>query len=257
MSEDATCNVICLKWGTRYPAAYTNTLYRSVKKHLHRPFRFVCVTDDPTGLDEGIDAQPFPPNPGYKDERQWPGIFSKLAITQDGFADLKGPTLFLDVDVVIMDDIDCFFDYKPGENCIIHNWIEWHKTLFRKRPEIGNSSIFRFEAGKSGYIYETFIKEFDRAHDKSQFPTEQAFLTYAMKQKGVNWWPYDWAQSYKRCCRPIFPLNLFVAPKPPKTRILVFHGNPDPDQAVVGFDDGKAHHKVLPAPWIEDYWKLS
>ena len=56
MSEDATCNVICLKWGTRYPAAYTNTLYRSVKKHLHRPFRFVCVTDDPTDLDEGIDA---------------------------------------------------------------------------------------------------------------------------------------------------------------------------------------------------------
>ena len=257
MSEDATCNVICLKWGTRYPAAYTNTLYRSVKKHLHRPFRFVCVTDDPTGLDEGIDAQPFPPTPGYKTEKAWPGIFSKLAITQDGFANLKGPTLFLDVDVVIMDDIDCFFDYKPGENCIIHNWIEWHKTLFRKRPEIGNSSIYRFEAGKSGYIYDTFIREFDRAHDKTQFPTEQAFLTYAMKQKGVNWWPYDWAQSYKRCCRPIFPLNLFVAPKPPKTKILVFHGNPDPDQAVVGFDDGKAHHKTLPAPWIEDYWKLS
>ena len=104
MNKDATCNVICLKWGTRYPAAYTNTLFRSVKKHLHRPFRFVCVTDDPTGLDEGIDAVPFPANPGYKDEKEWPGIFSKLAITQDGFANLEGPTLFLDVDVVIMDD---------------------------------------------------------------------------------------------------------------------------------------------------------
>ena len=163
------------------------------------------------------------------------------ASSEAGFANLKGPTLFLDVDVVIMDDIDCFFDYKPGENCIIHNWIEWHKTLFRKRPNIGNSSIYRFEAGKSGYIYDTLIREFDRAHDKSQFPTEQAFLTYAMKK--VNWWPYDWAQSYKRCCRPIFPLNLFVAPKPPKTKILVFHGNPDPDQAVVGFFDPQ---KLLP-----------
>lgn len=254
MSEQTTCNVICLKWGTRYPAAYTNTLYRSVKKHLHRPFRFVCVTDDPTGLDEGIDAQPFPPNPGYKDPDDWPGIFAKLAILQDGFANLQGPTLFMDVDVVIMDDIDCFFDYKPGENCIIHNWIEWHKTLFRKRPNIGNSSVFRFEAGKSGYIFDTFIREFEAAHDHKKYPTEQAFLTYAMKQ--VNWWPYEWVQSYKRGCRPIFPLNLFVAPKPPKTRILVFHGHPDPDQAVVGFDDGKMRHKVLPAPWIEDYWKL-
>ena len=134
MSEETTCNVICLKWGTRYPAAYTNTLYRSVKKHLHRPFRFVCVTDNPEGLDEGIDAQPFPPDPEPDGNHGWPNIFAKLAILQDGFANLKGPTLFLDVDVVIMDDIDCFFDYKPGENCIIHNWIEWHKTIFRKRP---------------------------------------------------------------------------------------------------------------------------
>ena len=151
MNQDATCNVICLKWGTRYPASYTNTLYRSVKKHLHRPFRFVCITDDPTGLDEGIDIEPFPADPGVI--TKWPDIYVKLLVFQDGFANLKGPTLFMDVDVVIMDDIDCFFDYKPGENCIIHNWIEWHKTLFRKRPAIGNSSIFRFEAGKSQYIY--------------------------------------------------------------------------------------------------------
>lgn len=253
MNEDANCNIICLKWGTRYPASYTNTLYRSVKKHLHRPFRFVCITDDPTGLDEGIDIEPFPADPGVKAPFKWPDIYVKLLVFQDGFANLKGPTLFMDVDVVIMDDIDCFFDYKPGENCIIHNWIEWHKTLFRKRPAIGNSSIFRFEAGKSHYIYEKFMSDIEWAMDRSIFPTEQAFLTYAMKE--VNWWPEEWVRSFKRYCRPAFPFNLFVAPKPPKTRILVFHGAPDPDQAVVGFDDGKIHHKSLPAPWIEDYWK--
>lgn len=254
MSENPTYNVICLKWGTRYPASYTNALYSSVRKHLHRPFRFVCVTDDATGLDENIDAQPFPANPDPSGTSKWPNIFSKLAILQDGFAQLKGPTLFLDVDVIIMDDIDCFFEYKPGENCIIHNWIEWHKTLFRKRPDIGNSSIFRFEAGKSGYIYDTFIREYDEATDPTKYPTEQAYLTHAMKK--VNWWPSDWAMSYKRVCRPWFPFNLFVAPKAPKTKILVFHGQPDPDQAIVGYNDGKAHHKILPAPWIETYWQL-
>lgn len=249
MSESTTGNVICLKWGTRYPAAYTNELYRAVKKNTTRSIRFICVTDDPTGLDEGIEAVDFPPNPGYNN---WPNIFSKLAILQDGFANLQGPTLFLDVDVVIMGNIDCFFDYMPGKNCIIHNWIEWHKTLFRKRPHIGNSSIFRFEGGKSGYIYETFLKEFDEANDQSKYPTEQAFLTHAMKE--VYWWPEEWARSFKRTCRPVFPLNLFVTPKKPDTRILVFHGNPDPDQAVAGFDDGKLHHKVLPCSWISEYW---
>ena len=181
MSEAPSCNIICLKWGTRYPASYTNILYHSVKRHLHRPFRFLCITDDPTGLDEGIDTTPLPENPGYP-EGQWPNIFCKLAMLKDGFGDLQGPTMFMDVDVVIMGDLDRFFDYEPGKNCIIHNWIEWHKTIFRARPHIGNSSVFRFEAGKSGYIFETFLREFAEANDQSKYPTEQAFLTHAMKE---------------------------------------------------------------------------
>lgn len=250
MSEAPSCNIICLKWGTRYPAWYTNNLYKAVKAHLHRPFRFVCVTDDSEGLEEGIEAVPFPPNPGYE---RWPDIFAKLAILEDGFANLKGPTLFLDVDVVIMGDLDCFFDYKPGKNCIIHNWIEWHKTIFRKRPHIGNSSCFRFEAGQSGYIFDTFIREFKEANDKSIYPTEQAFLTHAMKE--VYWWPEEWVRSFKRTCRPVFPLNLICTPREPDTKILVFHGAPDPDEAIEGFKDGKLHHKTLPAKWITKYWK--
>ena len=46
-------NVLCLKWGDRYPAFYVNRLYAAVKRNLRRPFRFVCVTDDPTGLADG------------------------------------------------------------------------------------------------------------------------------------------------------------------------------------------------------------
>lgn len=251
MQDTSPCNVVCLKWGTRYPAAFTNILYHSVKRHLTRPLRFVCVTDDPTGLDDGVEAVPLAPNPGYPEDK-WPNIFMKLAILQDGFADLRGPTLFLDVDVVIMGDLDCFFDYRPGKNCIIHNWIEWHKTLFRPRPAIGNSSVFRFEAGSGNGIYETFLKEFEQANDRNLYPTEQAFLTHAMRE--VCWWPEEWVRSYKRTCRPAFPLNLVRAPRKPDTKILVFHGAPDPDQALAGFVGKKLHHRILPAPWIRDDW---
>ena len=245
------CNIICLKWGTRYPVEYTNRLYRSVKKHLSRPFRFLCVTDDPKGLDNGIEAVEIAENPGYEAE-MWPNIFIKLCIFKDGFANLEGPTLFFDVDVVIMQDLDCFFDYKPGKNCIIHNWLPRRKTLFRGLPHIGNSSLFRFEAGKSGYIYDTFLREFQQANDRSCYPTEQAFMTHAMKE--VYWWPTEWALSFKRHCVPCFPLNLLHAPHKPDTKVLVFHGLPDPDQAIVGFNDGVLRHRTLPAPWIADYW---
>lgn len=244
-------NIVCLKWGTRYPAEYTNRLYRSVKRHLSRPFRFVCVTDDPSGLEEGVDAVEFAQNPGF-DAGKWPNVFMKLCLFKEGFADLEGPTLFFDVDVVIMEDLDCFFDYKPGKNCIIHNWLPWRKTLFRGLPHIGNSSLFRYEAGRSGYVYDVFVREFQQANDHSCYPTEQAFLTHAMEE--VYWWPDEWVLSFKRHCVPVFPLNLLRAPRKPDTKVLVFHGLPDPDQATVGFNDGVLHHRTLPAPWIADYW---
>ena len=48
-----TVNILTLKWGDRYGADYVNRLYRGVKAHLHRPFRFVCVTDDPADAING------------------------------------------------------------------------------------------------------------------------------------------------------------------------------------------------------------
>ena len=256
MSTDASVNIICLKWGTRYPARYTNILYASVKRHLHRPFRFVCFTDDASELDPGIDPQPLPECP---DERllsygRWPNIFVKLCLFRDGLAGLRGPTLFFDVDVVIQQDLDPFFDYAPGKNCMIHNWIERRKQILRRRPAIGNSSCFRFEAGQSGYIYETFLREMDAALDRSQYPTEQAFMTHAMGE--VHWWPDAWIKSFKRTCVPFFPFNLFLTPRKPNTRVLVFHGNPDPDVALQGFKAKRIHNSTKPCPWILDDWHL-
>lgn len=250
----AGVNVICLKWGTRYPALFTNILYASVKRHLHRPFRFVCFTDNPAGLMEGVEAAPIPECPNPELLGQWPNIFVKLCLFRDGLADLHGPTLFFDVDVVIQQDIDCFFDYLPGKNCMIHNWVELRKRLFRRRPAIGNSSCFRFEAGQSGYIYETFLREMPQALDHTLYTTEQAFMTHAMRE--VHWWPEAWVKSFKRTCRAPYPFNFLLSPKKPNTRVLVFHGNPDPDVAAAGFTSDRWHRFVRPCPWILDDWRL-
>lgn len=249
---NSSVNIICLRWGNRYPVYYVNSLYRGVKKHLRRPFRFVCVTDQTSGYDDAIEAVPFPENPGMS---FWPNVFAKLMITADGFANLKGATLFLDIDIIIKNDIDCFFDYKPGKNIIIHNWLEWRKTIFRKAPDVGNSSVFRFEAGKSQYICDQFLKEKDKAVDQAYFRTEQAFLTYAMRE--CYWWPNEWVQSFKRHCQRPFPLNYLLQPSLPReARILVFHGRPDPSQAREGYRDKKIHHYVKPTEWIAKYWPL-
>lgn len=252
-STDQPVNIICLKYGTRYPASYVNKLHAGVKRHLKRPFVFHCVTDDPTDLNSEVRVIPFPENPGIK--CWWPHILVKLMLTQDGFGGLSGPTLFLDVDIVIMDSMDSFFDYEPGRFCIIHNWVNLRKRMLGRRPAVGNSSVFRFDAGPaSDMIYQTFLAEMERAEDTSIFNTEQAFLTYAMKDP--VWWPDSWVRSYKWNCRPTFPMNLFKVPQAPEgCKILVFHGKPDPEEAVAGYKGKKPHHRVLAADWILEHWK--
>ena len=259
-------NVLCLKWGTYYTADYVNRLYAGVKRNLRMPFRFVCVTDDATGLRPEVEAVPLPPDPkvpGTYVPRPWPNIFAKLALFKDGFAGLQGPTLFLDIDLLVTGPLERFFLYRPGDFCIIHNWVERRKSIFRPRPPIGNSSCFRFDAGRSNGVWETFLREKEDPAQKGRFRLgSQKFQTYAMMRTGkVSWWPERWVCSFKRQLVPLFPLNKIFRPwRPGKdVSIVAFHGQPDLPQALAGYriKDGqkvKPHLTCRPARWILDYW---
>ena len=261
--SDAKVNILTLKWGDRYSAEYVNRIYRGVKAHLKRPFRFVCATDDRSGLVDGIEPVALPEKPaelkklyGYVN-KGWPMIYVKLCIFRKGFADLSGPTLFLDIDQIITGDLDRFFDYRPGEFCIIRNWIELRKRLFRKVPFCGNSSCFRFDAGeKSDYIYRKFIEEIDFALDDEKFTTEQAYMTHAVGFDKVNFWPDNFVRSFKRSCTWPWPLNHFLEPRfNPDTGILCFHGHPSPTEAIEGFRGHRLNTWTKPCAWVRELWE--
>jgi len=240
----AMVNVICMKWGTKFGPEWVNKLRSMVRRHLHRPHRFVCFTDDPTGItEEGIEIKPLPEMdlpPGK--ERGW----RKLSTFQKPLFDLEGPTLFLDVDLVIVDDIDCFFDY-PGEFCIIKDWGRpWRIT--------GNSSVYRFEANAHPDIYANFMENIDRV--KREVRNEQEYLTREIHRQGkLTYWPREWCVSFKHTCMSLPPLNFIRVPQIPKgAKIVVFHGNPNPPEALVGKGKGLIRY-VRPTPWVADHWK--
>ena len=262
--ENERVNVLCLKWGNRYPACYVNRLYQGVKRNLSRPFRFVCVTDSTEGLLPEIETVPFPENPDVQG-RGWPNIFIKLVLFRKGFANLSGPTLFLDVDVLVCGSLDRFFDYAPGDFCIIYNWIERRKRIFRKVPEIGNSSCFRFDAGSdaANRVYEIFLRDKGRKDLWAKYLSfgSQKFQTRAMREAGaVRWWPDAWVCSFKRQCIPPFPLNKFLVPRFRKgSSVIAFHGKPDITEVIEGYQaDGTlrtTHLTCLPTPWVKDLWQ--
>ena len=253
MATDETVNILTLKWGTKYGPEYVNRLYSGVRRHLARDFRFCCFTDDPSGVRAEVEAHPIPPFDVPAAWRRTPWL--KLVLFRDGLAGLTGPSLFLDLDILITGRLDDLFTFAPRRPCIIHDWERMTQRLFRRHGEPGNSSVFRFESGKSGAILERFMVERDQALARYRTVVEQRYLAEALGPHRA-WWPRDWVVSFKRHCIPAFPRNLITPPRlPGNARIVVFHGRPNPHEAVVGYRGTRPHRSCLPAPWIDEHWR--
>jgi hypothetical protein len=230
----STRNVLCIKWGRKYGSEYVNRLYRGVESNLSRPFRFVCLTDDPSGIVSGVQALPIPATPFDKTAFDQPRAWRKVCLYKPGVAGLEGDTLFLDLDVVVMGPLDDFFAYAPGSYCVIHDWLERRRAWMPGRDgQVGNTSVFRFDPRRHNRVYTFFEQNSDWV--LRTFRIEQQYASYALKSE-MAFWPYSWVVSFKRSCRPRFPLNLIREPyEPHDARILVFHGYPLPEQAIAGF----------------------
>ena len=76
-------NVICIKWGDKFGAEYVNRLYKMVEKNLTLPHRFVCFTDKPEGILEGVEIRPLP---ALNDEGLPEKAWKKLGLFTDELA---------------------------------------------------------------------------------------------------------------------------------------------------------------------------
>ena len=235
-------NVICIKWGTKFGADYVNRLHKMVEKNLSIPHRFVCFTDNSEGFDEGIEVRDLPE---FKEKNIPDKAWRKLSLFNKELADLSGTALFLDLDIVIKEDLDAFFEVE-GDFIIIKDW-DFPKDI------IGNSSVFRFEIGKHPYVLENFYKEDENIRDR--YKNEQAFLSYQIYNNGtLKYWDKSWCVSFKRKCLQPFPLNFFKEPIDPEgAKIVVFHGRPNPVQAREGFMGKGGLRYVKPTTWLDKY----
>ena len=236
-------NVLCMKWGTKYPADYVNRLYSMVARNIRRPFRFVCLTDDNSDLSENIEFFPLPELSVNLSgpERGW----NKLSVFSQELYDLKGKVLCLDLDLIITGDLDDLFDY-PGAVMIIKDWV--------KRDGTGNSSVYRFEVGAHPEVLSEFEASFEKI--KAVYRNEQEYLSAILMQKNaLVYWPDKWCRSFKRHC--LRPWSFFISREtkiPADARVIVFHGKPDPHDAIGG-ESGKWYRRFKPATWINEHWR--
>ena len=242
-------NVLCIKWGKKYGPQYVNKLHSMVRRHLTRPHRFVCLTDDPVGINPGIEVKPIPAVGFSEFDTRQPWTFGhgwlKLTSFADPLYDLHGRTLFLDLDIVIVDNIDGFFDL-PGEFCVIKEW--------DKQDGTGNTSVYLYRIGAHADVLQYLKNGYPQA--VTQVRNEQEFITqYLARQGKVSYWPASWCVSFKRHCVPRGLMSWVRAPSiPPGAKIVAFHGKPNPPDAIAG-DSGKWYRRVPPTPWVAEHWR--
>jgi hypothetical protein len=248
-------NVACMKWGQKYPASYVNNLYRGVTRWMDRDFRFLCFTDDTTGLDAGIETRPMPVEP-FADAFEYgrtrkgrKGAWRKISLLKPGLAGMTGQLVIFDIDVVITGPLGPIVDHAPDKVAFRREW-----RYARLGLQGGHGSVYTFKPELHPYLYDEFaadpVGSIDRHKGSEQYYTSMT----ALRHGSLSYLPDELVCSYKRDLLPAFPLNLIRQPELTKAcSVLCFHGQPGIDEAINGVSH-PLRYRAKPCDWLRDYW---
>lgn len=234
-------SVVCFKWQpqpgyrSEYAPATVNTLRSMVERNYGRPHRFICVTDDPIGLDPRIEWVPLwndhaeLPNPSF---HTGPSCFRRLKVFSREIGAVLGERFVcMDLDTVITGDLTPLLDRTE-------DFIAWRNPDPRWPL---NGSLFMLTAGARPQVWEEFDPKTSpaRSHAAGCKGSDQGWMSYILGKTETTWGPEDGVYSYRD----------EIAKRgnrlPKNARAVMFHGHWDPwDQEV---------HKV--APWVREHYR--
>ena len=137
--------ILCVKWGDKYGNEYVEKLKEQVENNCSVPFNFYCLTDKPT---QSYDIQlPTITWDAYENGKFL--RYRKLYMFDERICGIKGEQfLYLDLDVIIQQDLKYFFEIDMNRPYIVKGWwndIEVCKKNFAKfQSPMVNSSVIRW-----------------------------------------------------------------------------------------------------------------
>ena len=212
-------NFVCVNYGTKYKPVYVQHLYNMVKKHLTLPYKFICFTDQSYMKDQvkgDIDFREF------KDKKMT-GYWNKLQLFRPE-SNLDGSNLYMDLDVVIKSNIDCFVNFGDDKTTgVIRD--------FGQPNQWFNSSVLKFNNKTLGYIWEEFDK--DRALYQKQQGDQNVITNFVKGKDTTKIYPDEWTQSYKWFDRSQtrFHREKWTFEELPTAKVVIFHGMPNPHES--------------------------
>jgi len=236
-------NVVCLYWGNKYKTDYVKVLYNMVERHLTIPHKFIIYTDHVKmhklvpGANVEIRKLPF---------HTYEGWWNKLTLFSPE-ANLQGTCFYLDLDVVILENIDCFIEYEKDTKFIGMN-------DFNKSTKLFNSSVMRFNNDiMTKYVWQEYQKDkktFDRLQGDQNVISQTIKKTPYYKS-----YPDEWTFSAKWFDResPRFHREKWTLERKSGTKIAVFHGKPNPHE-LIDLHPHESYDKNT-IEWVKNHWK--
>ena len=133
-------SIVTLKYGNKYSSNDVNTIYNMCKPYLAGG-NFWCRTDDNSGLEQGILTQRI---------STCIGNWEKIVLLKSNFG---GPTLYLDLDVIVQGDLGPLFEYCDEPTIC--------ETYWKDFGGMWNSSVMAWHCDNAAYITENFFKNWD------------------------------------------------------------------------------------------------
>ena len=223
-------NVCCVYYGNKYKPQYVQNLYNMVQRNLTVPYEFYCFTDHVNLFDIVYGKIHFKSFPRHDMEGWW----NKLQLFNPDTG-LNGVNFYLDLDVVILKNIDCFVNWGDDNTFgIIRDF---------GQPDMWyNSSIMKWNnSTASQIIWEPYIK--DRPKFRKMQGDQNVVSDLIRKEKILKVYPDEWTQSYKWYDRTQkrFHKSKWTFEQSPEAKVAVFHGNPNPHESE--------------QEWVKNNWK--
>ena len=222
-------NFCCVYYGNKYTPEYVQKLYNMVQRYLTVPHEFYCFTDHVNLFDTVTGKIHFKTFPRHDIEGWW----NKLQLFHPDTG-LQGVNLYMDLDVVILKNIDCFVNHGDENTFGILNDFGQPTTIY-------NSSIMKWNNKTASFIWNKYNAD-EVSWRKMQ--GDQNVITESIKGNSLlKPFPNEWTFSYKWFSRdnPRFSKQHWTFEQDMNAKVAVFHGNPNPHESE--------------QQWVKDNWK--
>jgi hypothetical protein len=245
--------IVCFKWnhtvgtplpaverGIEYNAEYVNKLYRSIERNYTLPHNFICVTDDPKGIE--CDTYPL-----WDWGREYGRCFTRLKMFDPAMRQVFGKRVIcIDLDTVITGNLNKIFSHK--EDFIIHTYYPDSHNYQQKY----NGSLFMMDIGSRPEVYTKFtgwksIEAVKKAqNEKKVLGSDQGWINYILGNNEARFGEEDGIYHLRNIMRPNKSTGRVSGQLPDNACMVMFSGNQDPSMPMY----------VNKLDWVKKNWVL-